>query len=261
VDQSWWKVIKKVRKKALFTLDELVDALLPYINNLNRDNCFRILKHYRLNRLDQEDNKKRKKFATYKPGFLHIDIFYLPKLLDNGVKKRTCCFLAIDRATRMLFLSVYERHSHIEATDFLMKCLNFFPFRIHHILTDNGTEFTLKKAHNKWGKIKSDSFFDIICHLVGIKRRLTKAYHPWTNGMAERAVRTVKEHTIRIEQYPDIPTMIEAIKKFQNYHNRCRRLRVLGKKTPHQVTMEWFVKEPDIFIVNPTDMFPDLLTT
>jgi len=255
VDKGLWRIVKAVRKKALFTLDELVDVLVPYIEHLNRDNCYRILKVYRLNRLSLPEQEKKKQFATYKPGFVHIDVFYLPKLMEEGRKKRYYCFLAIDRATRMLFLSVYPHKGHQEAVDFLMKCLSFFPYRIHHILTDNGKEFTLKDARNRWGKIETDSFLDVICQIAGITHRLTKVKHPWTNGMAERAVKTVKEHTVWVHRYQSIEEAVVDIEMFQNHHNFFRKLKVLGRKTPYEVTMVWFVKEPNIFLKDPTDMY------
>jgi hypothetical protein len=43
--------------------------------------------------LYSNDNKikrkvKRKKFAQYEPGFLHLDVFYLPEIGEKGKKKR-----------------------------------------------------------------------------------------------------------------------------------------------------------------------------
>ena len=38
--------------------------------------------------------------------------------------------------------------------------------------------------------------FDRICEAHGIEHRLTKPYHPWTNGQVERMHRTLKEQTV-----------------------------------------------------------------
>lgn len=46
------------------------------------------------------------------------------------------------------------------------------------ILTDNGAQFVAK-------------CFKKFCHLMGIKRRTTTAYHPQTNGQAERYNKTI----------------------------------------------------------------------
>lgn len=258
VDPSFWRLIAKVRKRCLFTLDDLVLALSPYVDRLNRDNCFRILKKYRLNQMTVKETKERKRFATYKPGFLHIDVFYLPKFEVDGKKKRRYCFLAIDRATRLLFLSVYDKKDHEAAADFALRCLSFFPFRIHRVLTDNGREFTLKSAKNRWGKVKVPSFFDVILEAAGVKHKTTKVKHPWTNGMAERAVRTVKDHTVKLFRYETETQMIESLYRFQDHHNLYRKQKVLKGKTPWEMTLRWFVKEPQLFINDPTVMQSNL---
>lgn len=254
VDQAFWKIIKKVRLKAKLTLDELVFVLQPYFNRLNRSNCYRILKHYCLNRLTFKEEKQRKKFASYKPGFIHIDIFYLPRINQ----KRYYCFLAIDRTTRLVYLEIYSRRRKEEAADFLVKCLNFFPYQIHHILTDNGREFTMKGQQSFGRKCKGETLFEIICELAGIKYRRTKIRHPWTNGMAERMVRTTKEHTVKLNRYENIESAIVDIENFQHIHNFRRKLKVLNYKTPFEVTMEWFVKEPNIFFKNPDELLTRL---
>jgi len=254
VPKEWWVLVKKVRKGALLKLDDLVETLLPYIPSLNHSNCYRILKHYQLNRLPDKEKKKPRKFGFYLPGFLHIDVFYLPKLGENSRKKRYYCFLAIDRATRMLLVEVYSHKGQTEAADFATKCLKFFPFRIHHILTDNGREFSLKKARNRWGKVYSKGLLDIVCQIAGIKHKLTKVKHPWTNGMAERAVKTTKDHTFKVRYYASVNEAIVDLKRFQDYHNYWRKQGVLARKIPADVMIEWFVKKPNIFLKNPYRM-------
>lgn len=160
-------------------------------------------------------------------------------------------FLAIDRVTKLIFLEVYPRRRQEEAADFLVKCLEFFPYRIHRILTDNGKEFTLKGMRNRWGKINAQPLFDLICEWMEIKHKTTKPKHPWTNGQAERMVRTVKEHTIKAHYYQNVEQAIRDIKRFQDTHNYYRKLKVLQGKTPYQITCEWFKRKPEIFLRDP----------
>lgn len=250
VPKEFWELVKKVRESTKLTLDDLVEALLPYIPSLNHSNCYRILKFYHLNRLTEEEQRQLKKFATYPPGFLHIDCFYLPKI--NGV--RWYVYLAVDRATKLVFIKAYPRKDKIAAADFLVSALTFFPFRIHHILTDNGREFT-NVGQKGFGKIgKSQVPFELICELADIDHRRTKAWHPWTNGMAERMVRTVKDHTIKLETFDSLEAMVAVVMNFQNIHNFQRRLKALGSKTPYQATMDWFIKEQKLFLKHPNEL-------
>jgi len=255
VPKEFWQIIKKVRQKILMPLDDLFLSLEPYIPNLNRTNCYRILKYFKLNKLNDKEKKKAKKFKKYLPGYLHIDVFYLPKI----GKKRYYCFLAIDRATRMVFLEIYEHKGKEEAADFLVKCLSFFPFRVYCILTDNGREFT-SRGNKPFGQkiVKKEHLFELACQIFGIEHRKTKPRHPWTNGMAERMVRTTKEHTVRITKYSYLEEIIVDIKRFQLVHNFQRKLKILNFKSPYEVVLKWFDKNPEIFIFNPNDLLTRL---
>lgn len=240
VPQSLWEIIRKAREATRLPIDDLLFQLVEYIPNLKRGNLYRILLHYKLNKLTEKEQKEIRKFKTYPPGYLHIDCFYLPKI--DG--KRWYCYLAVDRATRLIFLRVYPKKDKYAAADFLVQVLGFYPFRIHTILTDNGKEFTnlQQKAFGRIGK--NPVPFELICALAGIDYRKTKCRHPWTNGMAERMVRTVKDHTVKLERYATPEEAAISILQFQDSHNFKSRLKALGFQTPYQITMEWFLKEP-----------------
>ncbi len=47
-------------------------------------------------------NAPKKTFKDYEPGFVHVDIKYLPQKADES--SRRYLFVAIDRATRWVFL-------------------------------------------------------------------------------------------------------------------------------------------------------------
>jgi transposase-like protein len=58
------------------------------------------------------------------PGFLHIDVTYLPNL--NGEKYYL--FVAIDRATSTLYFKIYSAKTTANAESFILECLDFFSF-------------------------------------------------------------------------------------------------------------------------------------
>ena len=47
----------------------------------------------------------KKTFKDYEPGFVHVDTKYLPQMPDET--SRRYLFVAIDRATRWVFLHIY----------------------------------------------------------------------------------------------------------------------------------------------------------
>jgi transposase-like protein len=250
VSQEFWKMIIAVRKSSKLPLDDLLFQLASHVPNLKRGNLYRMLIHYKLNRLTEKEKRQIRKFKKYPPGYLHIDCFYLPKI--NGM--RWYCYLAVDRATRLLFLRTYPKKNKEAAADFLVQAMGFFPFRIHTVLTDNGKEFA-NLGQKGFGRIGTNPVpFELVCELTGIDYRRTKYYHPWTNGMAERMVRTVKEHTIKLERYASNEEAAISILQFQDSHNFKSRLKTLEFKTPYQATMEWFSKEPKLFFTHPDEL-------
>ncbi len=67
-----------------------------------------------------------------------MDVTYLPKI--NGSKHYL--FVAIDRATRTLYYKIYDAKTSANTEAFMIECIDFFPFGITHVLTDNGLEAT-----------------------------------------------------------------------------------------------------------------------
>ena len=74
------------------------------------------------------------------------------------------------------------------------------------MLTDNGIAFAdLPKNRNGATAYWSGGhIFGRTCADNGITHKLTKPYHPWTNGQAERMNRTIKDATLKVFHYPDI---------------------------------------------------------
>jgi transposase-like protein len=128
------ELVRVVRTLTWMELDDLTDTVVDVIPNANRSNIYRTLKAFDINRVPVEEKAKAKKFKEYEPGYLHIDVTYLPKF----DKQKYYLFVAIDRATRVLYYKVYKNKTADNAVDFLKECKEYFPFYITHILTDNG---------------------------------------------------------------------------------------------------------------------------
>jgi transposase-like protein len=132
---------------------------------------------------ETEGKKPTKTFKDYEPGFLHIDIKYLPKMPDE--QQHRYLFVAIDRATRWVYFRIYANQTEVSSVDFLRRVKKACSVKIEKILTDNGTQFT-DRFTSKEKQPTGNHAFDQECAQQGIEYRLIPPRHPQTNGMVER---------------------------------------------------------------------------
>jgi transposase-like protein len=251
------EIIKTVRKSTWWSAEQIVESLEAQIERINKSNVWRCLKESDLNKRPEEQKKRSKLFKEYQPGFLHVDVCYLPKI--NGIK--WYLFVAIDRATRLIYFEMYENKTAINAVNFLKNCQGFYGFNIEKVLTDNGFEFTNKYCAGV--KDTTVHKFDELCEKLEIEHRLIKPYTPKTNGMVERVNRTIKENTIQVTKYNSIEEMKEDLLKFMKHYNLVRRHTSLKKeikvKTPMEAYRFWYDKEPSLFHKTPDEFHQSLL--
>ena len=254
-------LVNSIRRTSWLPLDEVWEILIGINPEISRISVYRELRRNKLNKVPQKEREKAKKFKEYEPGYLHIDVTYLPKF--NGTKYYL--FVAIDRATRTLYYEVYAAKTNENAENFMNKCLNFFPFGITHVLTDNGLEFTNRLIKSKKGNFcQKPSKLDIVCDENNIDHRLTKPNTPKTNGMVERVNGTIKNGTILKEEYESEKEMKAALMSFLVYYLLYRRhggvRKELNVKTPFQAIEKWFEMKPEIFKENPLEFKNKILT-
>jgi len=240
------ELVRIVRTSTWMPLDDLVDTLRNVIPHASRSAISRTLRAQKISRVPEAARTRAKKFKEYAPGFLHMDVTYLPKI--DGVKYYL--FVAIDRATRLMYYKVYRSKSVTSATDFLKECERFFPFAITHILTDNGTEFTNRFSRGQT-EPTGNHRFDKLCSALGIDHRLSEPFTPQTNGMVERANGLIKDRTIKVKTYKNLQEMIADLDKFLLYYLFARRHGSLRKelkvRTPFEALEYWYNLEPDLF--------------
>lgn len=249
------KLIELVRIATWMSLDDLVDTVSSVIESANRSNVSRTLQSLGISKIPEEKRAEAKKYKEYEPGYLHIDVTYMPKL--EG--RKYYLFVAIDRATRVMYYKVYENKTAANAVLFLEECKSFFPFYITHILTDNGLEFTDKWVGKK-GIISGNHDFDKACANENVDHRLTAPFTPQTNGMVERANGTIKNSTIKVNTYENVEELRADLSKFLLFYLFSRRHGSLRKelgakvRTPFDAMQSWFILKPKLFKVSP-DVF------
>jgi transposase-like protein len=93
-----------LRRFLLLPLDDLLSVVREFLNpNVSRSGLDRCLRRHGAGNLRDlkpaAAKPAHKPFKAYAPGYLHIDVKYLPQMADE--EKRRYLFVAIDRATRL----------------------------------------------------------------------------------------------------------------------------------------------------------------
>ena len=140
-----------------------------------------------------------------------MDVKYLPQMPDD--EKRRYLFVAIDRATRLVYLEIHEDKSAEAATRFLANVLANVPFVVRMVLTDNGKEFTDRFSPAGEREPTGLHPFDRLCGQKRIKHRLIQPRHPQTNGMVERFNGRIAE-ILRSERFVSAADLQETLTRY-----------------------------------------------
>ena len=139
----------------------------------------------------------------------------------------------------------------------LREVVDVFPYRIHTVLTDNGMAFADLPRYRDGPTARwMGHIFDRVCREHGIEHRLTKPYHPWTNGQAERMNRTIKDATTKAFHYPSLEALKAHVLAFVRAYNFAKHLKALRWRTPFQAICDAWAKDPSIFKINPHHLIP-----
>jgi transposase len=185
-------LVCELRTRLQLPLDDITEVMRRCANaKLSRSAIHRCLKRHGLNRRPKPEKPPVGIFEQATVGFIHIDLKHLPAL----ERRKSYAFVAIDRATRYVYLEIHPTRDAKTAAGFLERFLAHFPHRVHTILTDNGSEFTDRFAVDMKDKPKDRPSgrhpFDRVCAKRKIDHRLTRPYKPQTNGLVERFNRRI----------------------------------------------------------------------
>src|ERR1700712_616893 len=197
-------IIVAFRRHTLLPLDDCLYALQPTIPHLTRSSLHRCLQRHGISRLPDVQGEKpdKRKFKAYPLGYFHIDIAEV-----HTEQGKLYLLVAIDRTSKFAFVELHEKATRRIAANFLRALIKAVPYKIHIVLTDNGTHFTtpgnsrsaaadIRLAMDR-GELFLAHAFEFACAENYIDHRLTKPRHPWTNGQVERMNRTLKEATVK----------------------------------------------------------------
>ncbi len=246
------RLVVELRKLLLLPLDDLLVVVREFIHpKATRAGIHRTLRRYGVSNLrdmlrEKEDLQTAapKTFKDYAPGFMHVDVKYLPQMPDESSRKYL--FVAIDRATRWVYLEILPAKSARSASGFLKRLIDKAPFVISKVLTDNGKEFTDRFVATGEREPTGKHPFDQVCQKAGIEHRLITPKRPQTNGMVERFNGRISEilTTTRFDASRDLRETLHQYQKIYNHHIPQKNL---GHITPVQALKSWQKKQPELF--------------
>lgn len=239
------RLVVELRTAVSLSLDDIVEVMHRCINpSLSRSAIHRCLKRHDVSVQPKIEHPAHGTFEEASIGFIHVDLKHLTKL--DGIK--TYVFVAIDRATRFVFIDIVEKRSGAVIARCLEKFIKVFPATVHTIVTDNGSEFTDRFGGARWRRREKCEAtgrhpFDLVCTTNNIDHRLIKPHHPQTNGMVERFNRRLAD---ALRSKSNVATNAGRNKFLTNderntfienivYNYNSTRLRCLHWKSPIQI--------------------------
>jgi transposase InsO family protein len=241
----------ELRRTLLLPLDDLLVVIREFINpDVSRSGLDRCLRRHGVSDLKslqpllEGTAKPVKTFKDYEPGFLHIDIKYLPQMPDET--QRRYLFVAIDRATRWVFMRTYRDQSERSSTDFLRRLKQAAPMKIKTILTDNGSQFT-DRFTSKAKTPSGQHVFDLACASLGIEHRLCPPRHPQTNGMVERFNGRISD-IVNQTRFASAAELDATLTHYLSTYNHLIPQRNLKHQSPIQALQKWRSEKPELFV-------------
>ena len=188
---------------------------------------------YGLRRLAKTECRIVAKLAKVKPRYersvpgelVHADTKRLPFLTgESKALPREVLFVAIDDMSRFLVADILPDRTQESAAVFGHITSERVPFTIEDWYTDNGKEF----------KGTDDHAFVAYVRSQGSGQKFTKVKHPWTNGKAERVIRTLMEEWHRQEQFSSRKDRRSSLYRYVDRYNHDRAHMSLNNQTPAQ---------------------------
>jgi transposase InsO family protein len=130
--------------------------------------------------------------------------------------------VAIDDATRLVYVEVLPNEKAVTAVGFLRRTVAHFAsygITTERLITDNGNAYR-------------STIHAIACRTLGIRHLRTRPYRPQTNGKAERFIRTMLGGWAYGAIYRDSDERNAALPGWIDFYNRRRPHSALSHKPP-----------------------------
>jgi len=135
-------------------------------------------------------------------------------------------FTAVDCFTRIAYCRVFRAGSSGNAEIFLDELLDYLPFPVMGIQTDNGPEYM--------------KHFDAALEKLGITHYFSHPYCPQENTRVERKIQTTKQELWAYREGHDMEQLNEITSEWNKTYNDYRPHQSLGYLTPNEFLNSWY---------------------
>jgi len=195
----------------------------------------KVLRRAGCSRLPRPQRDPRVRYERDRPGeLLHVDtkklgrFFHVGKrILQDGVQRSPRAgwqhlHVAIDDHTRLAYTELLRSERKEDCAAFLTRAVAWYAehgITVERVLSDNA------KAYHS-------HLWRDTCVELGVARRYTRPYSPWTNGKAEALIKTLLREWAYRFAYPSSHHRSKALPGFLRWYNRRRPHSSLGGRTP-----------------------------
>jgi len=193
--------------------------------NISESSVYRILKRFGMERLHKKAERRSlhsKRYNKNTPGHhVQVDVKVLLFKDESGKGVKRYQYTAIDDATRIRALQIYNQQNQVNAVEFINYVVAKFPFRIKSIRTDRGHEFQAK--------------FHWHVEDLGMEHHYNKPGTPQLNGKVERSHLTDQREFYQLLSYKDDVDLKEKLNEWENFYNFERPHGAHEGKTPYEI--------------------------
>lgn len=213
-EKSKYEIQEQLRREGILMGTTVIQKIIqrhPYLFNPQHQKKIRSRRKKSIARI-----KAAKELKERCPGSLvQIDTKHLYIL-----NRRFYLFAAVDCKSRVGYTSAFKRGSSSSGEAFLNELINFFPFPIEALQTDNGSEYLLN--------------FHKRCREAGVTHYFTDPQSPKQNGRVERFIQTAVYEFFNYQDdlLDDLEMLREKCQIFNFKYNYQRFHQMLGYKTP-----------------------------
>ena len=195
----------------------------------------KVLRRAGCSRLPRPHRDPRVRYERSRPGeLLHVDtkklgrFFHVGKrILSDGIHRSRRAgwqylHVAIDDHSRLAYCEVLQSERKDACAAFLRRAYAWYTAQgiaIERVLSDNAKAY----HSHAWREV---------CAELGIGRRYTRAYSPWTNGKAEALIKTLLREWAYRFAFPTSAHRARALHGYLRWYNRRRPHGSLGGRPP-----------------------------